>query len=137
MDRKYLGFFLQRNCTVVNRPDREAKPPRGQPALNLQSQLKTGCRSDAASHYATLFTEILLRLSTIVPPCRNRAVIGDHEMDDHDPIEELADLSCLDQGRADHFAVINQVRKAFKDVSEAEIERETDRILSSRNSSQP
>ena len=43
--------------------------------------------------------------------------------------EDLKRLDQLDQDRAARFAVIDDVRDAFADVPDEEIERETDRIL--------
>ncbi|MBA3337756.1 MAG: type II toxin-antitoxin system prevent-host-death family antitoxin [Chloroflexia bacterium] len=42
--------------------------------------------------------------------------------------EDLKRLDQLDQEHADHFAVIDDIRAAFKGVPHEEIERETDRI---------
>jgi hypothetical protein len=39
------------------------------------------------------------------------------------------DYPRLDRGREERFAVIDEMREAFKDVPDDEIERETDRIL--------
>ncbi|MGH2530900.1 MAG: type II toxin-antitoxin system prevent-host-death family antitoxin [Thermomicrobiales bacterium] len=43
--------------------------------------------------------------------------------------EDLERLDRLDRERAERFAVIDEVRAAFRGVPAAEIERETDRIL--------
>jgi prevent-host-death family protein len=43
--------------------------------------------------------------------------------------DDLARLAQFDRQRAERFAVIDDVRAAFSDVSDEEIERETDRIL--------
>ena len=42
--------------------------------------------------------------------------------------DDLARLDRLDRERAERFAVIDEMRQAFKDVPAEEIERETDRI---------
>jgi prevent-host-death family protein len=43
--------------------------------------------------------------------------------------EDLKRLDLLDREREVDFAVVDELREAFRDVPEAEIERETDRIL--------
>jgi len=43
--------------------------------------------------------------------------------------EDLQRLDLLDREREADFAVVDELRGAFRDVPEAEIERETDRIL--------
>ena len=43
--------------------------------------------------------------------------------------DDLERLHRLDRERAERFAVIDEMRRAFKDVPAEEIERETDRIL--------
>jgi prevent-host-death family protein len=44
-------------------------------------------------------------------------------------IDDLERLERLDRERETRFAVIDEMREAFNDVPEEEIERETDRIL--------
>ncbi len=45
--------------------------------------------------------------------------------------DDLARLDRFDRERAKRFSVIDEVRAAFRDVPDEEIEQETDRILAS------
>jgi prevent-host-death family protein len=43
--------------------------------------------------------------------------------------EDLKRLDQLEKERADHFRILDEVKAAFKDIPEAEIEKETDQAL--------
>jgi prevent-host-death family protein len=43
--------------------------------------------------------------------------------------EELKRLDQLEKERADHFRILDEVKAAFKDIPEAEIEKQTDQAL--------
>jgi prevent-host-death family protein len=43
--------------------------------------------------------------------------------------EELKRLDHLEKERADHFHILDEVKAAFKDIPESEIEKETDQAL--------
>jgi prevent-host-death family protein len=46
------------------------------------------------------------------------------------PAEDLKRLDQLEKERADRFRILDEVKAAFKDIPEAEIEKETDKALS-------
>lgn len=43
--------------------------------------------------------------------------------------EDLKRLDQLEKERADHFRILDEVKAAFKDIPEAEIEKESDQAL--------
>jgi prevent-host-death family protein len=46
------------------------------------------------------------------------------------PAEDLKRLDQLEKERVDRFRILDEVKTAFKDIPEAEIEKETDKALS-------
>jgi prevent-host-death family protein len=46
------------------------------------------------------------------------------------PAEDLKRLDQLEKKRAEHFGILDEVKAAFKDIPEDEIEKETDKALS-------
>jgi prevent-host-death family protein len=46
------------------------------------------------------------------------------------PAEDLKRLDQLERERSDRFRILDEVKAAFKDIPEAEIEKETDKALS-------
>jgi prevent-host-death family protein len=46
------------------------------------------------------------------------------------PAGDLKRLDQLEKERAEHFRILDEVKAAFKDIPEAEIEKETDKALS-------
>jgi prevent-host-death family protein len=46
------------------------------------------------------------------------------------PAEDLKRLDQLEKERVDRFRILDEVKAAFKDIPEAEIEKETDKALS-------
>ncbi|MDQ3695635.1 MAG: type II toxin-antitoxin system Phd/YefM family antitoxin [Chloroflexota bacterium] len=82
--------------------------------------------TDVRLRFASVINRVARKEARIVVEKSGIPVAGIVTADD---LRRLDHLDQLDQAREADFAIVDELRAAFRDVSDGEIERETDRVL--------
>ena len=91
-----------------------------------QPMTQTMNATDARQNFASILNRVFRRETRVVVEKSGIPVAAIISAED---LKRLDQLDQLERERAERFAVIDEVRKAFAGVPDEEIERETDRIL--------